>query len=104
MLYPIVLRRVTSSVGFPWAVRIIGFIALATLAAAVVLSKPVSPRSPRQLLDMSAFRDVSYIAFVAAAFCEWHRAHAHASTLSQWLTARSSPVRRIRPEFPGEQL
>lgn len=58
------------TVGFAWAVRVMGFIALATLGCAVLLSRPLSPRSPRQLVDLSSFRDLSYLTFLASAFCE----------------------------------
>ncbi|KAK4497665.1 hypothetical protein PRZ48_010318 [Zasmidium cellare] len=68
VIYPAMFYRLLEEVGFAWAVRIMGFIALATLGCAILLSKPLSPRSPRQLVDMSSFRDVSYLAFIASAF------------------------------------
>jgi hypothetical protein len=48
-VYPIGFNSVRYRAGFGWAVRAIGFIALGTLGVALVLARPLDPRSRRQL-------------------------------------------------------
>lgn len=69
IIFPVILAQLIPTVGFGWAVRIIGFIALITLAIAILLSKPLGPRTTRQLFDKSAILEPSYLMFMASAFC-----------------------------------
>ncbi|KAL4790351.1 major facilitator superfamily domain-containing protein [Aspergillus venezuelensis] len=65
VIYPIVLYRLIQDIGFPWAVRVIGFIALGTLLVPILVMKlRVKPPRVRAMVDMTAFKDVSYMAFV----------------------------------------
>lgn len=70
VIYPIIFRRLVVEVGFGWAVRVLGFIALVTLGTAVGLSKPIGVRIQRKLLEPSAFRDKAYVIFLVSAFCK----------------------------------
>ncbi|KAJ5142955.1 uncharacterized protein N7515_001742 [Penicillium bovifimosum] len=65
VIYPIVLYRLINQIGFPWAVRVIGFIALGTLFLPVALMRlRVKPPKVRAIVDPTAFRDPAYLAFV----------------------------------------
>jgi MFS family permease len=65
IIYPIVLYRLVDTIGFPWAVRVEGFIALATLTIPIaVLKFRVKPGRVRAMFDWSAFLDVPYMFFV----------------------------------------
>lgn len=67
VIYPIVLYRLISQVGFPWAVRCIGFIALATfIIPLAVMRMRVRVPKPRAVVDWSAFRDAPYMVFSLA--------------------------------------
>lgn len=70
VIYPIVFRALLSGLGFGWATRIIGFIALAILTVATMILKPVGARSTgvRQLFDSSALKDIPYVTFMIAGF------------------------------------
>lgn len=68
VIYPIVFNRLLQQIGFGWAVRIIGFIALVTLGVAIVISKPIGPRARRNLIDVSALKDVYYVSYMGSAF------------------------------------
>lgn len=68
IIYPIVFRRLLSSLSFPWATRVIGFIALVTLSLATLLTKPLGPRTRRQLIDLSAIKDIPYLFMMLHAF------------------------------------
>jgi MFS family permease len=68
VIYPLIFRYLLESVGFGWANRIIGFVALVTLTIAVVLIRPLGPRSTRQLIDIAAYTDTPYLLFTFAGF------------------------------------
>ena len=67
VIYPIVLNRLISEVGFPWAVRSIGFIALATFTVPLAaLRIRVRVPKPRAIVDWAAFHDWPYVLFSLA--------------------------------------
>lgn len=69
IIYPIVFRRLQQSVGFGWATRVMGFIALVTLSFSVCVMKPrIKPRGRRKLVDLSAFTELPYLLFCFAMF------------------------------------
>ena len=64
VIYPIVVYRLISQVGFPWAVRCVGFIALATfMIPLAVFRVRVRVPKPRAVVDWSAFRDAPFMVF-----------------------------------------
>lgn len=67
VIYPIVFRQLEQRVGFGWATRAMGFISLVTVWFAVLVMKQrVHPKGKRQLLDLTAFRDLPYMLFCIA--------------------------------------
>ncbi|KAI9713279.1 MAG: hypothetical protein M1828_001452 [Chrysothrix sp. TS-e1954] len=65
VVYPIVFHRLQPTIGFAWATRVIGFIALATfIVPATVMQMRVKPPAKRKLLDISAFKELPYVSFV----------------------------------------
>lgn len=64
IIYPIVLYRLINKIGFPWSVRVIGFICLATLVPPVLLLRQrVKPPRVRAVFDTSAFTDGVWLLF-----------------------------------------
>ena len=69
VIYPIMFYKLIPEVGFPWAVRIIGFMALALLAIpCVVMKMRVKPAAKRKLFDLSAFKEPAYACFAMGCF------------------------------------
>ncbi|OJJ50182.1 hypothetical protein ASPZODRAFT_58000 [Penicilliopsis zonata CBS 506.65] len=70
VIYPIVFRRLQPSIGFPWATRVIGFIALATLtgAIAVLRTRLPPPKRARSMIDSAAFRSLPFVLFSIGSF------------------------------------
>jgi predicted MFS family arabinose efflux permease len=71
--YIITFDRLTASKGFPWAIRVMGFIALTiSLASFPALLSGSSgikrPRKARKLVDKSAFRDPLFVVFTCSSF------------------------------------
>ncbi|KAJ5930363.1 hypothetical protein N7466_005856 [Penicillium verhagenii] len=65
VIYPVVLNQLIEPIGFPWATRVIGFIAMATLLIPIIVMRQrVKPPRARSLVDWSAFTDVQYMSFV----------------------------------------
>ncbi|KAL4862662.1 major facilitator superfamily domain-containing protein [Aspergillus spectabilis] len=69
IIYPIVIRRLIVEVGFPWAVRAMGFIILGTLLISIALLKPrMPPKKLGPLIDLHALTDTPYALFLASMF------------------------------------
>lgn len=72
VIYPIVLNKLIPEVGFAWATRAVGFIALGTLIIPLALMKQrVKPPKPRAFFDWSAFVDGGFMAFVFGTFLNY---------------------------------
>lgn len=64
VIYPIVFHRLQPRIGFPWATRVLGFIALAGLSVSImVIRVRVSPPQRRKLIDLTAFVDLPFMLF-----------------------------------------
>lgn len=67
VIYPIVFRRLEQQLGFGWATRVLGFLALATGWFSVLVMKPrVMPKHKRHLADLGAFKELPYVLFCIA--------------------------------------
>ena len=74
VIYPIVVRRLLDTAGFGWACRTIGFIALGTLAVAIVLMRPINQgvkKPMRKLFDRSIVKDLAFSTFAVVSFFMW---------------------------------
>lgn len=69
VIYPIVFYRLQPRIGFPWTVRVIGFMALGMLAIpCAVMKMRVKPAAKRKLWDLQAFKEIPYASFVFGGF------------------------------------
>ena len=70
VIYPIVFRKLQPKIGFPWATRVIAFIALATLSISVMImrTRVPHPKKSRALIDTAAFKSPSYVIFCVGLF------------------------------------
>ncbi|KAL4782546.1 major facilitator superfamily domain-containing protein [Aspergillus varians] len=70
VIYPIVFRRLQPQIGFGWATRVLGFLALATtLCSIAVMRVRQTSQKKRVLTEISAFREIPYTLFCTAMFC-----------------------------------
>jgi MFS family permease len=68
VIYPIVFYRLIAQVGFGWAVRVLGFLALATLLVPIFFMRQrVKPPRARALIDTTVFKDIPFMLFVVGA-------------------------------------
>lgn len=65
VIYPIMFYKLQPQVGFGWATRIIGFMALGMLIIPVtVMRMRVKPAAKRALFNVSAFKEMPYTVYV----------------------------------------
>ncbi|KAF2718850.1 MFS general substrate transporter [Polychaeton citri CBS 116435] len=69
LVYPIVFSHLQPKIGFPWATRVMGFIALAALLVSnAVFRIRVLPAAKRRLLDLPAFKELPYLFITLGVF------------------------------------
>lgn len=68
IIYPIVFRRLQPRIGFAWATRVVGFIALTTfsISFAAYHSYRVKSRTRRSLIDTEALREPAFMVYIPA--------------------------------------
>ena len=65
IIYPIVFYKLVYQIGFGWATRVIGFIALGTLIVPnLVMKQRIKPPKARAMIDTTAFTDVPYLLYI----------------------------------------
>jgi len=68
IIYPIVFYRLLDQIGFGWSVRVLGFLALATLLIPIfVMKQRVKPPKARALIDTTVFQDIPFMLFTLGA-------------------------------------
>jgi predicted MFS family arabinose efflux permease len=69
LVYPTIARQLLPRIGFPWTVRVMGFIMLAIGSLYCSLLKPrLPPRKSGPVLDLSAFKEQPYSIFLIGVF------------------------------------
>ncbi|KAI9757034.1 MAG: hypothetical protein M4579_003603 [Chaenotheca gracillima] len=69
VIYPILFHKLQPQIGFPWATRVIGFIALGTLTIPLVgMRMRVKPSSQRKLVDLTAWKEPPFTLFTIGEF------------------------------------
>lgn len=69
ILYPLIVRQLIPKVGFAWTARVLGFVNLACLAVALALLRTrLPPRRAGAILDLPAFKEKVYSAYVFGLF------------------------------------
>lgn len=67
VIYPIIMQRLIKQVGFAWAVRVVGFVALVALSVPIALMRTrFRPAKARAMIDWSVFTDLPFIWFAVA--------------------------------------
>lgn len=64
-IYPIVVRQLLPKLGFGWAVRVLGFINVVSMAVVIAFMKPrLPPRKSGPLIDWESVKDTPYVLHV----------------------------------------
>ncbi|PSR80683.1 major facilitator superfamily domain-containing protein [Coniella lustricola] len=69
IIFPLMARQLTEGIGYPWTIRLFGFIMLFNTILILVLARPRSFKSKaRSLVDLAAFKDPVYLIFSIGIF------------------------------------
>lgn len=69
LVFPSTVQFLTPQIGFPWALRCAGFVALVIAVIANLLLRPrLAPRRTGPLVEWTAFRELPYVLFLLGAF------------------------------------
>jgi MFS family permease len=69
VIFPAIIQYSIPHVGFGWAIRISGFVALFCTTTAILLIRPrLQPRRSGPLVEWSAFRETAYLLYAIGAF------------------------------------
>ncbi|OJJ47842.1 hypothetical protein ASPZODRAFT_141410 [Penicilliopsis zonata CBS 506.65] len=69
VIYPILFNQLQKTIGFPWAVRTLGFFSLATCFVSLsLLEMRFMPQERRKLVQLSAFKELPYVLCCFAMF------------------------------------
>lgn len=69
LIFPAVVRCLLPRIGFPWTIRVIGFIMLANDAIILaIMRQRLPPRKAGPLVEIGAFREKTYTAFIVGMF------------------------------------
>jgi len=69
LVFPVIVRQLLPKIGFPWTVRVIGFVMLAIQAVGLTFSKPrLPPRKSGALVEWKAFKELPYALFAIGMF------------------------------------
>lgn len=71
LVFPAVVMRLLPRIGYPWTIRVLGFISLATLAPSILVLRqrlPPRPRASGPVVEWAAFREPSYALFALGMF------------------------------------
>lgn len=69
LVFPSTVRQLLPQVGFPWAMRTLGFIQLATLTVGFIFLKPrIPPRKASKMVDLASFKELEYTFYTAGGF------------------------------------
>ena len=69
LVFPAIVRSLLPQIGFPWTVRVLGFVMLGTGAlSAAMLRTRLPPRKSGPLVEWSAFKEPTYVLYVFGIF------------------------------------
>ena len=61
-IYPVAVRQLLPQIGFPWTIRVLGFINMACLLTTMAFMRPrLPPRKSGPVIEWQAFREVPYV-------------------------------------------
>ncbi|KAI2626760.1 MFS general substrate transporter [Hypoxylon sp. NC1633] len=69
-IFPVIAQQLSSRIGFPWTMRVMGFVVMFNVAIMLVLARTRLPPRPRgPLVEWAAFKELPYAFYTAGAFC-----------------------------------
>jgi len=69
IIFPLIAQQLQPKVGFPWTVRVMGFVMLFNVAVIFLFARTrIPPRTTGPFFELAAFKELSYTLFLAGTF------------------------------------
>ncbi|KAJ5628748.1 MFS monocarboxylate transporter-like protein [Penicillium lividum] len=69
VIFPLIIQQLSPRIGYPWAIRVMGFVMMANTAFILLLARPPHfKRTQGPLLDPKAFKEPTYLLFAIGIF------------------------------------
>lgn len=69
VVFPVIVQQLLPELGFPWTVRVVGFVMLAVQAVTLTFTKPrLPPRKTGPMVEWGAFKEPPYALFAIGMF------------------------------------
>ena len=69
IIFPLIAQQLLPKVGFPWTVRVMGFVIIANFAIALLFARTrIPPRTTGPFFELSAFKETPYTLFLIGTF------------------------------------
>ncbi|KAI0901994.1 MFS general substrate transporter [Annulohypoxylon nitens] len=69
-IFPIIAQQLPGKIGFPWTMRVMGFVILFNATVVLIFARSrLSPRSRGPFVEWAAFKELPYTFYTAGAFC-----------------------------------
>ncbi|KAL3422249.1 MFS monocarboxylate transporter [Phlyctema vagabunda] len=70
LIFPLIAQQLFPKIGFPWGVRVMGFVMMANMAVILALARTrIPPRKAGPMLELPAFKEAPYSLFICGMFC-----------------------------------
>ncbi|KAI2782994.1 MFS general substrate transporter [Daldinia loculata] len=70
LVFPIIAQQLPEKIGFPWTMRIMGFVVMFNASVMLIFARTRLPPRPRgPVVEWAAFKELSYSLYTAGAFC-----------------------------------
>jgi MCP family monocarboxylic acid transporter-like MFS transporter 3 len=94
IIFPAIVQYLTPQIGFPWAVRVCGFVALfLSIIGGVLLVPRKVPRNTGPMMDWGAFKDTTFAIFSLGSFLIFFSVFTLLIYVSSPFALRSQPSR-----------
>jgi MFS family permease len=100
VVLPIMLQRLINSIGYGWAVRVYGFVILATLLMSIFMMRPRLPPRPRpRLIEYPALKDPAFALYVGGMFIAVLGLFVYFTFVEQWLIVSKIDTKGLDPFY-----
>ncbi|KAK6953482.1 hypothetical protein Daesc_005787 [Daldinia eschscholtzii] len=70
LVFPIIAQQLPGKIGFPWTMRVMGFVVMFNAAVMLTFARTRLPPRPRgPIVEWAAFKELPYSLYTAGAFC-----------------------------------
>jgi len=100
IVLPVAARSMISTLNFPWAARVLGFISLASLAISMCLARPrLPPRGRGSLVEYRALRQPEFTLYISGLFFSMFGLYTWYGFVEVWAVRSNVVNGTLQPEY-----